>query len=234
MNKFDQTTPQVQPQTPGYADRSFLHSWVAGAGLPLVISIITGFMAMLLTAAFIYVFDGSEYVKPMIAVGIFTTFTMWVLLLRRWMNLTALEKLTGLELDGIPNPEPAPEVVIRHDRITKDKAFRSNRYVFPVTDAQLARFFTLTLNGTKRISRREWTPKKTNGFSDQEYRDTFNKLVSYGLLEPVGDGYWYTEEGEEVARGYIDQTVPSPAPDPDAGENPGTHPTHPPTHPPKG
>src|SRR3972149_595670 len=104
MNKFQQSTPPIQqPSAPSYADRQFLHTFLAGALLPLVQSTITAVMAGIGTLTALYLFGAIDLLKPsLIITGIVWVFT-WLYLQRRWLNLTSFESFMGVDLNSSAN-----------------------------------------------------------------------------------------------------------------------------------
>ena len=214
MNKYSQTTPQVQPpQPPAYSDRQFLHTYIAGAMLPLVQASITAAMVMLGAIALLTYFGAIELVKPAFVVGVLTWVVTWLYLQRRWLKLTELERFLNFDIngDGRIGKEPKPETIVRIDKITQDRSFQQRRYTFSISDDQLLEF-ALGMAAGKPIGRRRWAgPGKT--FSDGEYRIFQDELIKWQLIESGGNGFILTEEGEEFFMGYVEQhSPPSPSP----------------------
>jgi hypothetical protein len=215
MNKYTQTTqtPQAPPTPPAYSDRQFLHTYLAGALLPLVQATITAVMVMIGAVALLYYFNAIDLIKPVFVVGVLTWVGTWLYLQRRWLNLTALERVLNWDIngDGRIGREPKPETVIRVDKITENRSFQQRRYTFSITDEQLLEFARGMVEG-KPISRRRWAgPDKT--FSDGEYRTFQTELIKWQLIESGGNGFILTEEGEDFFEGYVEQHAPpSPAP----------------------
>ena len=217
MDKFTQITssPREPPMQPAYSDRQFLHTYLAGAMLPLVQATITAVMVMLVTVALLYSFDAIDLVKPAVVLGLLSWIGTWLYLQRRWLSLTSLERALRIDIDGdgrIGKPEPKPETVVRVDRITQDRHFQQSRYTFSISDEQLLEFARGMVTG-KPISRRRWAgPDKT--FSDGEYRTFQSELIKWQLIESGGNGFVLTEEGEEFFESYVEQHGPlSPTPD---------------------
>src|SRR3970282_3014401 len=104
MNKFQQTTPPIQqPSAPNYADRPFLHTFLAGALLPLVQSTITAVMAGIGTLTALYLFGAIDLLKPsLIITGIVWVLT-WLYLQRRWLNLTSFDSFLVVDLNCARN-----------------------------------------------------------------------------------------------------------------------------------
>ena len=215
MNKYSQTTPQVQPpQPPAYSDRQFLHTYIAGAMLPLVQASITAAMVMLGAIALLTYFGAIELVKPAFVVGVLTWVVTWLYLQRRWLNLTALERALNWDIngDGRIGREPKPETVIRIDKINAHRSFEQRRYTFSISDEQLLEFARGMVEG-KPISRRRWAGPD-NTFSDGEYRKFQSELIKWQLIESGNNGFILTEDGEDFFASYVEQhSPPSPTPD---------------------
>lgn len=232
MNKFQQGTPQVQPP-PSYSDKSFLWSWVAGVGLPFVQSLVTGIMAMIVTAVIIYAFNGMDYLKPMLVIGAIVSVGSWFILQRRWLKLTEIEKLLGVDLNGGGiGKDPVPvQTEIWIKKVNQNKSYQADLRKFSCSHEQLLEFCKETLKG-KPISRRGWTPK-SNGFSDTDgpggWRMFQSELIKFGLIEQQGSGLALTEEGESFCEEYVRAHSPT---DEEDGEYPEFDGEHPPTHPP--
>ena len=206
MNKFTQTTqqPQLQPTHPTYSDRQFLHTYLAGALLPLVQASITAVMVMLGSVALLYLFNAIDLFKPTFILGVFTWIVTWLYLQRRWLNLTALERALNMDINGdghIGQMAPKPETVIRLDEVKDNGHYQSFTYKLPISDEQLIMLADGLINRHRPMSRREWTPK-ANGFSDDEYRELQSAMLKFGLLEPVGAGFDLTRPGRAMMRHY--------------------------------
>lgn len=236
MNKYNQTGPAWPPvpPAPSYSEKSFLHTTAAAVVVPVLQSIVIA-LAMGI-ASFVVLLRFGMYVKDAIlnsaTVAAIVLVVSIIYLLKHWLILT-IEKTFDIDIPGMgyEPPPPKPETVIRIDKISGGGSFEQKRYTFPVTEEQVEEFCNLTLDGTRPISRRAWVPKR-NGFSDGEWRAFWAQLVRYQLVEPDGEGYNFTEAGEDWARGYLQERGhPSPSESVDMPENPPPSPTHPPTHP---
>jgi hypothetical protein len=209
MNKFQQTTPPTAPvshtQTnQPYSDRSFLHTYLAGALLPLVQATITAFMAGIGTLALLYMVDAIDYIKPILIVFALVWVLTWLYLQRRWVNLTALENMLKLDINGdgqIGKPVEKVETVIRLEEVKDNGHFQSHTYKLPITDDQLIRLADGLLHRGRTWARREWTPK-ANGFSDDEWRELQSAMLRFQLLEPMGAGFRLTRPGAAMIRYY--------------------------------
>jgi hypothetical protein len=220
MNKFTQETPQVQPP-PNYSDRMGLHTTDAGVKVPLEQSIVTGILFAFTLGAVLFLFD-----TPILSIFKTTGVTVllvatvhWINLHRHWWKLTKLENFLGVELDGIPS-EPPKKITITVNKVKENQHIEQMQYTFPVSDAQIARFFTAvktSTRGGKGISRREWTPKNVNGFSEGEWDKFYKELVRQQLVTIRGNECVLTDAGEEIADSWYsraqEQTSPPPSED---------------------
>jgi len=205
MNKFNQTTPPVQQSSqPTYADRQFLHTFLVGAFLPLVQASITAVMAFIGTLTFLYMINAIDLLKPALIVAAVTWVLTWLYLQRRWLNLTSLEKMTGIDLNGdgqIGKKKPAEPLVIRLDEIGANGHYRSRTMELDVTQEQLIELARGLLDG-RPFTEREWTGKGKSFSSGQEgsFRRLRSKWLRQGMLVVVSDkdnrqGFDFTDEG---------------------------------------
>jgi hypothetical protein len=218
MNKFTQTTPQVQPPTqPSYSDRSFLHDTKAGVIVPLWQSMVTGSLVGLLLSIVLSMFDMRIFtmLKWGCIVAIITTTVMWLGLQRRWWNLTKLEYFLGdIDHNGVIGETPPQKITITVNKVKENGHVEVMEHDFPVTDQQIARFFTTVKTSTrlgKGISRREWTPKNVNGFSEKEWSDFYKVLVHQRLVTVRNNECVLTSDGEEIADGWYARSQPDEA-----------------------
>lgn len=206
MNKYQQQTTSTQPVTPPhtYTEKEFLHTWTAGAFLPFVQSVIAGIVAMIFTAMILYARNAIDYLMPMLLAGGTTFVLMYLVLMRRWLELTA-EKITGIDIngDGVIGPKP------RSIRVTLnmfDRNQRMSQFYYDFSDVasetQLIEFADGMLNAGRNMAEREWSgPGKP--FSIDEYRSFRSFLIGRGLARAANkkganQGFELTEEGEAV------------------------------------
>lgn len=205
MNKFTQTTsqPQAQPPAPLYSDRQFLHTYMAGALLPLVQAVITGVLMMLAASVVLYMLNVLDWAKYAVILGVVTLVVVWLYMQRRWINLTTLEQAFRIDFNGdgqIGKPEKK-ETVIRLEEVKDNSHFQSHTYRLPISDEQLIMLADGLINRGRPLSRREWTPKE-NGFSDDEYRELQSAMVKFQLIEAHGAGIRLTRPGSALMRYY--------------------------------
>lgn len=203
--------PVTLPSQTPYSDRGFLHTWMAGAGLPLIQAAITSIVMMVVTATIIYIFGGWDYFKPVIGVGALSFALTWLALQMRWLNLTQLEKLTGLELDGRPGigPQEPRRVRVQVDTVT-DQGHISQQLMFdmPATVSQLKALAVGLLDEGKTLAEREWSPQSEGKpFSVQQIRDVKGEMIKRGLIVRANYknqslGYVLTAVGRRVVESW--------------------------------
>lgn len=218
MNKFNQTTPPIpQPTQPNYADRQFMHTFLAGAFLPLVQATITAVMAGVGTLITLYLFGAIDLLKPSLIVTAIVEVLTWLYLQRRWLNLTSFENFIGVDLNGdgrIGTPVKEPEqFVIRLDEITADQHYRSRRIDSVISKEQLAVLARGLLNGIS-FSERSWTGAG-KPLSINEFRGLRSMWLKHGLLEIASDkdnrqGFALTDQGWAVMEKLANSTPPAP------------------------
>lgn len=194
MNKFNQqTTPIPQPtQSTPYVDKQFLHTFLAGAFLPLTQATITAGMAGIGTLTLLYLFDAIDYLKPMLIVSAVVWVLTWLYLQRRWLNLTSLEKMTGIDINGdgqIGNSKKASEpLVIRLDEVGANGHYRSRTMSMDIKKEQLVELSRGLLDGIP-FTEREWTGKGKPFSSGQggSFRKVRSDWLKQGFLEVVSD-----------------------------------------------
>jgi hypothetical protein len=204
MNKFTQqtSTPTPLPTPANYADRQFLHTFLAGALLPLVQATITAVMAFIGTMTLLYIFNAIDLLKPALITASVVWVLTWLYLQRRWLNLTAFERMTGIDINGdgqigkpAKNSEP---LVIRLDQVGSNGHYRSQTMALDVTTEQLRILAQGLLNGDS-FGERKWTGSG-KPFSSRQFRNLRSVWLKRGLLEVVSDkdgrqGFDFTDEG---------------------------------------
>jgi hypothetical protein len=217
MRNYDQTTQPMQPtqSQPAYSDRQFLHTFTAAALIPLVQATITAIVACVGTATVLYVFDAIDYMKPIIAIGALTWVITWLLLQRRWLTLTNLERLLKQDLNNdtyVGEPEPA-SIRIQLDEIRNNgHIHQTQMFELPCTEAQLQALADGVLRLDKTLAEKEWTGAG-KPFSINEFRTVRSEMLKRGMVVPASSkserqGFVFTRAGEAVLKHY----APSPSP----------------------
>lgn len=216
MNKrFEQSTPQLQPPpAPAYSDRQFLHTFIAGALLPLVQSTITAIMAGVATLLILYLMNAIDYIKPILVVSGVTWFGSWIYLERRWLTLTT-ERVLQVDLTGdgeIGEPEPPSITRIQIDELTGQGHIRQSQFFdLPVSEEKLKPLSRGILAG-RPFSEREWAGAGKL-MSSHEFRTLRSEMIKRGLLRMANDkdarqGYTLTDKGRALMERFAD--APSP------------------------
>ena len=189
MNKFQNLTDKANiPAAPNYADRQYLHTFLVGAMLPLVQAVITAVMAGIGTLTVLLLFDAMDVWKPALVVSAITCVLTWLYLQRRWLTLTSLEKLTGLDLNNdkqIGEPVKAPQVVrIQVDRLEHGHIRQMILGDLPVSKENLRILANGLLMG-RPFSEREWTGtgKPFSSGADGTFRPLRSAMLKHELLE---------------------------------------------------
>lgn len=222
MNKFNQQTsmPVVPPPVANYAEKQFLHTFVVGVWLPLLQASITAVVAFIGTLIVLYLLDAIDILKPALMVAAITWVVMWLYLMRRWLNITAFERVTGIDINGdgvigAARKKPNEPLVIRLDDV-RNGNYRSRTMELEVTEEELVELARGLLNG-RPFTEREWTGKGKPFSSGQEgsFRRLRSAWLKQGLLQVVSDkdhrqGFDFTDEGwatlEKLA-GVVEEEV---------------------------
>jgi hypothetical protein len=223
MNKFTQNTPQVQPvQPPSYSEQSFLYSWVAAVGLPLVQATITGAFIAALVSFILVKLGANDVIGWTLFTWLLISSVAWIWLHRNWLNGARIEKWLNRDLnaDGVIG-EPPRRMTITVNRVKENEHVEQMQHAFPVSDQQIARFFTTvktSTRGGKGISRRQWTPKNVNGFSESEWDEFYKELVHQQLVTIKGNECILSTDGEEIADGWYSRAQEDATPPPNEDE----------------
>lgn len=208
MNKWNQqTTAPVVTSTPAanYSDKQFLHTFQVGLLLPLAQASITAVMSMIGTVVVLYLFDAVDFVKPTLVMGVLTWISTFLYLMRRWLNLSALERMTGMDINGdgqigVEKKKPAEPLVIRLDDV-RNGNYRSRTMEVNATEEQLRELAEGLLNG-KPFTEREWTGRGKPFSSGQggSFRALRATWLKQGILEVVSykdnrQGFDFTDMG---------------------------------------
>jgi len=214
MNNFKAVEPVAPPPAPsnGYGERQFLHTLLAGVGLPLAQAFTTGGIVFLVGLVLAFNFNALDPWRWPLTLGALTTAGMWVVLQRRWLNLTRLERFLGMELDGIPNEPPVKRepTVIRIDHVREGGRYQSDRVTLPADESQL-RALAEGFAAGRPFSEREWAGAG-KPFASQEFRELRAAMLRAGLIQYKNpseprQGFNLTEDGVAWRNKYAD---PSP------------------------
>lgn len=200
--------------------REYLHTVQAGAWLPLLQASITGVVIGISVTGLFFTLDIRHPETPGLIAGLFAWAVTWLLLQRHWYSLTALEKLTGRDLnhDGVIGQPPAPqhEVRVRVTKITPEGHWSRQVHSLPASREQLQTLAEGLLQNGRPFTHREWSGPGAP-FSDGEFRNLRAEMIRRGLAEPASDrdarkGFVLTDVGKKVMEAVLS---PSPTPEDD-------------------
>lgn len=204
--------PVVPPNVPKYSDKSFLHTPMAAIVVPLLISFVTALAIMAGTATFIYLIRGYEYERPVLAAGVTTFVVTWLSLQFRWITLTRLEEMTGIEMDGRPGLGSVPQtgsVRVQVDTITPQGHMEvSEVYDLPATPEQLYLLCLGLHDQGKSLAEKEWSPIEAGKpFSIDGIRKLKAEMLKRGIIVYVNSkskaqGYTETVVGRRIIESW--------------------------------
>lgn len=220
MNKYPQVENIYQPSPP-QTNRQHLHTVQAGAWLPFMQATITGVILGLGTLTLAIILDARHPETWSLVIGVLTWVVTWLLLQRHWFTLTALEKLTGLDLDrdgliaGQAVKNKPAEVRVRLSQGNESGYFQENIFTLPATLEQLKELARGLILNRLPFSERTWAGSG-RPFSIAEFRDLRSEMIKRGLLTLVSakdprQGSTLTAAGRQVMRGLL-SSFPSPIP----------------------
>jgi uncharacterized membrane protein YhaH (DUF805 family) len=234
MNRFTQSTPQVQlPQPSSYAEKSFLHTTGAAVVVPfwqsVIISIAIGLVVFVLSLRFGSILIDAAMNAATVTVVMFVL--SFVYLLRHWFALT-IEKALNIDIPGLGmEPEkPAPIHYTVNTFNREGHMTGQSQYTFKsVTEEQISAFCHKTRKMGFPISRRKW--EETGIIPGDTYRTFYGELVKQGLVGVQQGRNALTEAGENWADGVIAEDDPHYSPADEAAADSGNQRgnTHPPT-----
>lgn len=208
MNKFRQDVPTVQAAASdkGYSEKQFLHSFIAGAVLPLVQALITAILlAVLWYACAVIFFDAMDALKISGGVFIVALVVCWLSLQKRWLSLTSIETLLNVDLNKdkvIGKVEPV-RVRVELQEVKDNGHYQVEIVDLPGSPEKLRTFSQGLMAGTP-ASEKYWTGSGKL-FSTMEFRTLKNEMVRRGLMAYVSakdprQGHELTKAGRAVAR----------------------------------
>ena len=211
MNK-DVPAQVVKPVTP-YSDKSFLHTQTAAVVVPLMQSAVTGVIVFIVALAIAWIIDAMDIFSIPAALGLATFAGSWVGLQWRWISLTQLERMMGVDLngDGVIERTPSKEprvVKVQVTHVKDNGSLQVDLIGLPCTDVQLRQLAEGLLGGM-RFTEAEWCG---NGkpFSVAELKLLRQVMVSRGLLRQRSEkdsrqGFDLTDAGVAVMQGALSE-----------------------------
>jgi hypothetical protein len=218
----------IQQPTRPHAEREYLHTFTAGALLPMAQATLMGFVVFLVAWMIArIVFDAVDPHKwaviPGAGVWVWNLFKLF----HHWLNLTTIETVLQKDIngDGVIGPVSQPaaqneprKIRIQVEQVTEGR-YQSNTIDFPCDDEQL---YTLAmgLNNNIPFSERAWTGAG-KPFSTNEFRELKNVMKTHELIEYVSEadprqGMRLTAKGKALMEKIA---LPSPAPETDAPDS---------------
>jgi len=215
MNKFQTDAPIVQPpKPPTYAEKQFLHTFSAGALLPLLQSTITAFVIFIVVFVIAtLVFDAVDPFKPAGVIATLVWGFTWLSLQKRWLSLTRLEEIFNVDLNNDQVIGEPQVVKIQVTDVKESGHVEIHNIDLPTTPQKLSALAQGLLNGMS-CSEKTWTGAG-KPFSSPEFRSLRTEMLRRGILEYVSpkdprQGIQLTKVGRAVMRHYSD--LPSPTP----------------------
>jgi hypothetical protein len=213
--------PEVIQLRESPTGRAYLHNMTAGAWLPLMQSVISGLVA---GVAVLAVGLAGRWRSPWADAGIVAALVVglsWLVMARHWLSLTALERLTGLDLNhdgrvGEPEeqetqPTREPDFVrVQVDHVTAaGHVGESQIFNLPATREQLAALAAGVLRDGLTFSERVWTGQG-KPFSVDGWRSLRSEFIKRGLLALVSakdprQGYVLTLAGRHVLESFLEE-----------------------------
>jgi len=215
MHNYKNETPVITQRT-SYAEKQFLHTMLAGATLPFVQAALTALIMAIATAGVIYLFDGIDYIKPMIGIGLITFVIIWLMLQRRWLTLTDIERLTGLDLnnDKHVGEVKTGKVRVQIDNVTPQGHIdQQMMFDLPATPEQLKAYAHGIIHEDKTPSETEWSPIKAGKpFSLDQIRSLKDEMIKRGLMVKANNknsnlGFVHTHIGKTVLKRIDAMTI---------------------------
>lgn len=217
MNKhYQQVTPA--PVINKSNDKEFLHTFTAGAMLPLVQASITALIiGVSVLVIEVYMFDALDPFRVTIPATVIAWVATWLISVRRWFTLTNIERVVNLDInhDGqIGETKRAPVKVVRVqiDRIRENGHIQQQSIIdLPIGEQELTTLARGLMNHIP-FSEKRWTGEG-NLFSIDEFRALRSELIRRELLTLANEkdrrqGYTLTEAG----RALMQQMAASPTP----------------------
>ena len=211
--QFQQPTPP-QPARSEYSERQFLHTFLAGALLPLVQAAITAVIVFICTL--IFTFDSVDPLTWPLRLSALTLVIVWFYLGRRWITLTNIERLLNVDLnhDNVIGEAPKESVRVQLDTLDNQGHLHiSSTFDLPGTPQQLSTLAAGLLNNIP-FSEREWSVSR-RVFTGPEFRKLSSEMLKRGLIAPKSSksnkqGFALTAAGRSVMK-----KLQSPSPTPD-------------------
>lgn len=182
-----------------------LHNVQAGVVVPLAQAGISGLGLGLVAGLLAYTLDARHPLVFGLAFGILSIVAIWLLLLRRWLVLTA-ERITHRDInsDGVIGP-PKPRQEIKLDLLHQTPGTNSVRYTYATVKVSRQQLILLArgLAGGRPFSEAEWSGTG-KPFSRPEFRELRAEMVRRDLVSLASEagfsrqGYILTDLGKRT------------------------------------
>jgi hypothetical protein len=194
----------------GYSDRQFLHTTGAAVIVPLAQSGVTGLIVLVVALVIALVNRARDPFTVPLVLGVLAFGWMWFTLTKRWMSLTKLEKLTGMDInrDGVVGSPKAEDSQPRTVKVQISQVKDNGHYQADFVDlpeAQLEKLAGALQAGSPLAE--SALAGKGKPFSVPEYRKFLHLLIKRGLAKYKNEqaprmGVELTESGRAVVEQY--------------------------------
>jgi hypothetical protein len=201
------------------AGRQHLHNLTAGAWLPIVQSFFTGFVSGMLTLVIASVLRARSPWNWVAGVFAVAWALAWFQHEKHWFSLTALEQVTGIDLNrdgviGAPQSVPEERIIHVHMDEIKGGSYSQTRFDLPASESQMEELAIGILLQGKSFSHRKWTVGKDAPFSDDEFRKLRREFIQRELVQVAkgsnaSQGFILTAAGEKLLKEFLPE-APSP------------------------
>jgi hypothetical protein len=198
--------------------RQHLHTMEAGAWLPFAMATLTGLIFGVVSLALASLWRARHPWNWGISVSVIAMGFTWLQLIRHWFSLTALEEVTGLDLnrDGVVGEpekqafEDNPRVIKVHlDETKQDGHWQQTRFELHATDDQMRLLAEGMLELERPFTVREWCGAG-RPFSGEEFARLRSEMIRNGLIEQASEkdprrGYLLTKAGTALLADYLEE-----------------------------
>jgi hypothetical protein len=186
--------------------QEYLHTPQAGALVPLAQAAVTGALVAAIVCTVLVWQKVSDSLVFTLLSFLVVTLVSWVVLQRHWFSLTAVERFTGLDINGdgrIGDKSIVKSHVVEIDLRTRDEGgyLHSAVATLPVRESDFVTVARGVAAG-RPFTEREWTGAD-NPLSINQFKDVRAEMIKRGILEPVNrdapqQGYKFTRSGKAV------------------------------------
>ena len=200
------------------AGRQHLHTLTAGAWLPFVVSLITGFIFGLVALVLAWQFRARSPLTWASVTAVLAMGLTWYQHQQHWFSLTKLEEVTGLDInrDGVVGDPaqlpPERKVHVSLEEIDSEGGNHTRYFDLP-NESRMEELAIGLMIQHRPFTHREWSGAQ-GIFSDAEFRDLRRLLLQRGLIKPASEkdarqGFMLTLAGRKVLEQFLPE-APSP------------------------